>query len=320
MSEMAPLLALILAAADFGALHGYVFREAGGDPPRRPVTVELLDQDRSRHRQTARPDGSFAFEKVREGRYTVRARAGDFVLVEEVIAVAPGADNFAALMLPKRRAGVRTFGTVSVGHLAAQSDRALQKRLRQAATLAQRRDWAAAVRIYEEAVTAAAPADVWDALGLLYLHLGRQEDAWRAFEKAIQLDPAFLFPYAHLAAACLEGRRYRDLAAIASRALAVDPNWLTAHAFLAEAQAGLGQWEAAEHSAETASRLAAGRAPAPYLLLAKIRWARGDCTAARQHLQRYLELNTSARALPETARSQQMLSVCRGDSATDVPP
>jgi tetratricopeptide (TPR) repeat protein len=311
MSEMAPLLALVLAAADFGVLHGYVFREAGGDPPRRPVTVELLDQDRYRYRQTARPDGSFAFEKVREGRYTIRARAGDFVLVEDVLAVAPGTDNFAALMLPKRWAGARTFGTVSVGRLAAQSDRALQKKLRQAAELAQRRDWAAAARIYEEAAATGAPADVWDALGLLHLRLGRHEDAWRAFEKAIQLDPAFLFPYAHLAAAYLEGRHYRDLAAIASRALAADPNWLTGHAFLAEAQAGLGQWEAAEHSAETASRLAAGRAPAPYLLLAKIRWARGDCAAARKHLQRYIELNTSARALPETVRSIQILSACR---------
>jgi tetratricopeptide (TPR) repeat protein len=313
---MAALLGLALAAAELASLAGYVFREAGGEPPRRSVTLELVAEGRVRHRRQSGSDGSFRFEKVSPGPYALRARAGDFILTEEPVTVEAGRENFHALMLPKRWAGARTFGTVSVGRLAAQSDRSLQKALRQAAERAQHGDWAGAAALYEQAVARNAPADVWDALGLVYLRMGRKAEGLRALEKAIEADPGFLFPYAHLAGAYLEERRYREVAAVAGRALAADPNWLTGHALLAEAQAALGQWEAALEAAESAARIAAGRAPAPYLLLAKIHWARGDCTAARSHLEHYLRLNTSARGLPETARAFERLRACSGSVQT----
>ncbi len=303
--------ALLALAAELASLAGYVFREAGGEPPRRTVTVELAAEGRTRGRRQSRPDGSFLFDKVPPGVYTLRARAGDFILTEEPVTLEAGRENFHALMLPKRWAGARTFGTVSVDRLAAQADRTLQKALHRAAECAQRGDWAGAARLYEQATARNAPSDVWDALGLVYLRLDRRAEALGAFEKAIEADPGFLFPYAHLAAAYLEERRYREVAAVANRALAADANWLTGYAFLAEAQAGLGQWEAALQAAEAALRIGGGRAPAPYLLLAKIYWARGDCAAARVNLERYLGLNSSARRLPETVRSLEKLSACR---------
>jgi tetratricopeptide (TPR) repeat protein len=314
---MGLLFPLALAAAELASLAGYVFREAGGEPPRRPVTVELVVEGRVRQRRQCHQDGSFVFEKVPPGAYALRARAGDFILTEEPVSLQAGPNNFHALMLPKRWAGARTFATVSVDRLAAQADRTLQKALRRAAECAQRGDWTGAALLYEQAVARKAPADVWDALGLVYLRLDRRAEALRAFEKAIEADSGFLFPYAHLAGAYLEERRYQEVAAVAHRALAADPNWLTGHALLAEAQAGLAQWEAALQAAESASRAAAGRAPAPYLLLAKISWARGDCASARAHLERYLRLNSSARSLPETLRSLEKLSACRQQAASD---
>lgn len=309
----------MLAAAELASLAGYVFREAGGEPPRRTVTLELVAEGRVRHRRQSRPDGSFLFERVSPGSYALRARAGDFILTEEAVTLEAGRENFHALMLPKRWAGARTFGTVSVDRLAAQSDCALQRALRQAGERAQRGDWAGAAALYEQAVARNAPADVWDALGLVYFRLGRKAEALGALEKAIEADPGFLFPYAHLAEAYLEERRYPEVAAVAGRALAADPNWLTGHALLAEAQAALGEWEAALQSAESAARIAAGRAPAPYLLLAKIHWARGDCEAARRELQHYLRLNTSARNLPETVRALERLRTCSSGARRPEP-
>jgi len=299
-----------MAAVQSGVLEGYVFRETDGGPPRRPLTVELVDQGRARYRETTQADGAFRFKKVKDGRYTIRARFNDFVITEDVVTVASG-ENFAAVMLPKRRAGVQTFGMVTADQLAAQSNSELQKKLRQAARLAGRKDLAGAVRLYEEVVTAGAPADVWDALGLLYLHVDRKQDAFQAFEKALDVDPKYLLPYAHLAAVYLEERRYAELEAMANRALALDSEWLSGHAFLSEARAGMGHLEAAEKSAAKASALAHGKHPGLYLILARIRWARRDCAGARQHLERYLELNTSARALPETRTATEMVLACR---------
>jgi len=59
-----------------------------------------------------------------------------------------------------------------------------------------------------------------------------------------------------------------------------------------------------------ASELTQGKAPGPYLLLAKVRWARRDCAGALRHMERYLELKTSARELPEVLKSLEMLRAC----------
>jgi tetratricopeptide (TPR) repeat protein len=305
------LLSLAMAASQLGTLEGYVFREADGAPPRRPLTVELIEQGRTKYRKTTEADGDFVFSKVREGHYTIRARFSDFVIAEDAVTVTSGAKNFAAVMLPKRRAGARTFRTVTADQLAMQSDRDLQKKLRQAAGLMAKGDLVGAVRLYEQAAAAAgAQPEVWDGLGLLYFQMGRKDEAFHAFAKAMEQDPESLLPYAHLGTIYLEERRYKELLVVAKRALAIDSKWMTAYAFLGEAQANAGDLEAAQRSAATASELTRGRAPGPYLLLAKVRWARRDCAGARSHMERYLDLKTSARELPEVLKSLEMLRAC----------
>jgi len=305
------LLSLAMLAPQLGTLEGYVFREADGGPPRRPLTVELIEQGRTKYRKTTEADGDFVFRNVRQGTYAIRARFSDFVIAEDAVTVTSGGKNFAAVMLPKRRAGTRTFRTVTADQLAVQSDRDLQKKLRQAAALTAKGDLAAAIRLYEQAAaTPGAQPGVWDGLALLYFQMGRKDEAFHAFAKAMEQDPDFLLPYAQLGAVYLEERRYKELLAVAKRALAIDSKWMTAHAFLGEAQANAGELEAAQRSAETASELTRGRAPGPYLLLAKVRWARRDCAGARRHMERYLELKTSARELPEMLKSLEMLRAC----------
>ncbi len=305
------LLSLAMVAPQLETLEGYVFRETDGGPPRRPVTVELIEQGRTKYRKTTEADGSFVFRNVRQGAYAIRARFSDFVIAEDAVTVTSGGKNFAAVMLPKRRAGARTFRTVTADQLAVQSDRDLQKKLRQAAGLMAKGDLAGAVRLYEQAAAAAgAQPGVWDGLALLYFQMGRKDEAFHAFAKAMEQDPDYLLPYTHLGTIYLEERKYKELLVVAKRALAIDSKWMTAYTFLGEAQANAGDLEAAQRSAEIASELTQGRAPGPYLLLAKVRWARRDCAGALRHMERYLELKTSARELPEVVKSLEMLRAC----------
>ena len=300
-----------MVAPQLGTLEGYVFRETDGGPPRRPLTVELVEQGRTKYRKTTEDDGSFVFRNVRQGAYAIRARFSDFVIADDAVTVTSGGKNFATVMLPKRRAGARTFRTVTADQLAVQSDRDLQKTLRQAGGLVAKGDLAGAVQLYEQASAAAgAQPDVWDGLALLYFQMGRKDEAFRAFAKAMDQDPNYLLPYTHLGTIYSEERKYKELLVVAKRALAIDSKWMTAHTFLGEAQASTGDLEGAQRSAETASELTQGRAPGPYLLLAKVRWARRDCAGALRHMERYLQLKTSAREIPQVVKSLEMLQAC----------
>jgi Tfp pilus assembly protein PilF len=304
------LLFFMMVAPQFGTLEGYVFGERDGGPPLRRLTVELIDQGRARYRETTEADGSFLFNKAQEGQYTIRVRFSDFIIVEEAVTVTSRGKNFAAVMLPKRWAGTRTFRAVTADQLTVESDRDLQDKLTKAVKMTAQRDFSGAIRLYEQAAESAGQADVWDGLGLLYLRVGRKDDAFHAFEKAINRDPEYLLAYAHVGAVYLEEQRYKELLTVAKRALAIDPKWLTGHAFLGEALVKTGDLEGAQRAAETASQLVRGKASAPYLLLAKVRWAQRDCAGARKDMERYLELNTSVRELPETAKSLEMLQKC----------
>jgi len=304
------LLHLAIAAAQAGTLSGYVFRETDGNPPRRLMTVELSDGDRTRYRETTEAGGMFVFRKVQGGRYTIRVRFGDFVVVENQVTVTSSGKNFAAVMLPKRRVSARDFRAVTADQLASQSNRTLQKSLRKAARLVAQHDLSGAAQVYEQAAAAGATADLWDTLGLLYLQMGKKDESIRAFEKAIAQDPEYLFPYAHLGWFYQEDRQYSKLLELANRALVADPQWMTAHAFLGEARAGTGDSGAALQSAQRASALVQGKAAGPYLLMAKVRYFRQDCAGARKDVERYLELNTSARELPGTAKLLELLKAC----------
>ncbi|MBS1214983.1 MAG: Tetratricopeptide repeat [Proteobacteria bacterium] len=313
---MTPLiLHLALAAAQAGTLSGYVFRETDGNPPRRPMTVELSDGDRTRYRETTEAGGMFMFRKVQEGHYTIRVRFGDFVAVDDRITVTGSGNNFAAVMLPKRRAKSQDFRAVTADRLASQSNGKLRKSLRKAAKLVARHDLSGAVRLYEQVAAVDATADLWDTLGLLYLQMGRKDDSIHAFEKAISQDPEYLLPYAHLGWFYQQERRYNELLKLAGRALAADPQWMTAHALLGEARVGTGDLEAALQSVQRASALVQGKAAGPYLLMAELRYLHQDCAGARIELGRYLELNTSARGLPGTAKLLELLRGCRRDGA-----
>ena len=148
-------------------------REMGG-PPLRRLTVELIDQGRAKYRETTEADGSFVFNKVQEGHYTIRVRFSDFIIVEEAVTVTSPGKNFAAVMLPKRWAGARTFRTVTANQLAVQSNRDLQEKLTKAVKLTNERNFAGAIRLYEQAAEARAQTDLWNGLDCSILVWGER--------------------------------------------------------------------------------------------------------------------------------------------------
>ena len=136
------LLFFMMAAPQLGTLEGYVFGERDGGPPLRRLTVELIDQGRAKYRETTEADGSFLFNKVQEGHYTIRVRFSDFIIAEQTVTVTSLGKNFAAVMLPKRWAGTRTFRSVTADQLAVDSNRGLQEKLTKAVKLTNQGDFA----------------------------------------------------------------------------------------------------------------------------------------------------------------------------------
>jgi DNA-binding winged helix-turn-helix (wHTH) protein/Flp pilus assembly protein TadD len=94
---------------------------------------------------------------------------------------------------------------------------------------------------------------------------GRYEEAVRAAERAVALDPEAYFVRADLAFFYLSAGRDEEAAASCRRVLAVAPDFLPAHAYLLMAAERMQRWpEAAEAAQALGRRLAAGDARPPF--------------------------------------------------------
>ncbi len=220
------------AAAQTGAVEGQVFWEADGSPPRFWVTVELEREGKVRHRQRASRDGRFAFRKVPAGSYTLLARFREIVFVRDGVVVSAGGPNFAVLMLPKLRAEVLAFATVSYDQLRQWASRESQKRFREAERRLERGDADGAVALLQEIQASTSSAGALDLLGLLHLRQGRRQEGRALLEQAIARDPKYLFPYSRLVPHLLAEGGHREAAAVARRALVVDREWAMGHLIL----------------------------------------------------------------------------------------
>lgn len=89
---------------------------------------------------------------------------------------------------------------------------------------AYRKKWDEAVRHFKEAVREyRLHAGAWHELGDVYEHLGRSDDAVRAWERALEADPRFLKPALRLIAVALVNQRWDDAFARTTRLLELNP-------------------------------------------------------------------------------------------------
>lgn len=146
-------------------------------------------------------------------------------------------------------------------------------------------------------------AEALSDLGRLYLEKGRNDEAARLLQQAIEADPRFVPPYFNLAYLAGEQRDWTRMADLSERALALNPyEYPTAYFYDAIGNYNLHSLDAAEKSARMARRLDSQyHTPSIDYLLANILLQRDDYAGAAEHLQSFLKHRTTG-AEAESAR------------------
>ncbi len=132
-------------------------------------------------------------------------------------------------------------------------------------------------------------------MGLIHRRQNQLEQAQQMFQKAIEVDPRWVYSYLNLATLQLQQNSYKDLLQTTNRALELNSALAPAHYFSAMAYAGLGDLARAEKDALAA---AGGpdheKVPQAHLLLARLYERRGATSEALAQLKLYLKENPHA--------------------------
>lgn len=156
----------------------------------------------------------------------------------------------------------------------------------------------AAILEFQDAVTAAPKfADGWHALGVAYANTGKLELAKDAFAKAVEASPKLLTAYVALTRTCLQLRDWQCAADNADRFIKLDLKRQYSEIYLHQAVARfqLKDLPGAEQSANEMIRLdPPHRFPRAEYVLGRILEEKGDVEGAREHMMKYLSLETKA--------------------------
>ena len=175
--------------------------------------------------------------------------------------------------------------------------------------------WAAAQKQFERAVAIYPEyAGAWSDLGEVLHKQSQAEQARAAWQHALDADPKYIKPYLQLTRLDLEEKRIEDAAALAERALAMNPVEFPAIYFYhAAATYALKRFEAAEKSARRTIDLDSHHEfPRAELLLGSVLAAKGDRAGAVEHLKKYLELWPKA---PDIVQVNEAISQLESSSA-----
>jgi VWFA-related protein len=176
------------------------------------------------------------------------------------------------------------------------------------------------------AVVEAAPkfAPGWAALGTVCSNLGKSEDARKALERAIELDPKPLAPYLALAHAQIDLKDWKAAAATAQLLIARDSKhvYVDAHFLSAVALYQMHDFDNALVRIGDAIRLDKLRElPRAEYVLGLILEAKNDYPAAAQHMRTYLQQHPRAKdAAQVTERISNLGKAPLADLSTELTP
>jgi len=165
------------------------------------------------------------------------------------------------------------------------------------------RNWAAAegpLRAVVEAAPVFAPG--WAALGSISANLGKPEDARKALQRAVELDPKPFPPYLSLAHAQIELKDWKAAAATAESLISRDTKHVYVEAYFISALSlyQLHDLDNALSRINDAIRLdKMHELPRAEYVLGLIFEARSDYAAAEQHLRTYVEQHPRAKDLAQ---------------------
>ncbi len=136
-------------------------------------------------------------------------------------------------------------------------------------------------------------AEAWHALGVVDERLQKPADAREAYEQALKANPKFLQPYVTLAALCIKTKDWDCTATTAAAGLKADAKHVYPELYIHQAVA---QYEhkdlsGAESSIQQAIQLDTyHHHPREEYVLGRILEAKGDTGGAKEHMEKYLQL------------------------------
>ncbi|HEY4088533.1 MAG TPA: VWA domain-containing protein [Bryobacteraceae bacterium] len=177
--------------------------------------------------------------------------------------------------------------------------RAVSRTWNQAVNLALARNWAAAEAPLRSVVERAPKfAAGWSALGILYSNLNKPEDARKALERAIELDPQPLSPYMGLVTAEISLKDWKAAEGTARTLIAADKKhvYIEANLMLGVALYQLREFDNALAAVNDAMRLdKLHQLPRAEYMEGLILEAKGDLSGAGQHLRDYVQQHPHAK-------------------------
>ena len=155
-------------------------------------------------------------------------------------------------------------------------------------------------------------------LGDIYVDLGRNEEAKKLYQQAIEADPHFLPPYFGLAVLAAREKDWKSVAELSERALSLNAyEYPVAYFYDAAANYNLHNYDRAEKSARAGQRLdSQHRLPRIDLILANILVQRGDLASAAEQLRSFLN---HAQPGPEADAAREMLAGTESRLAAAAP-
>jgi tetratricopeptide (TPR) repeat protein len=140
-------------------------------------------------------------------------------------------------------------------------------------------------------------AEGWHALGVIDERLQKPADAREAYEQALKANPKFLQPYVTLAALCIKTKDWDCAAKTAADGIKADTKRSYPELYIHQAVAQYEHKElsGAESSVQQAIQLDGyHHHPREEYVLGRILEAKGDTAAAKEHMEKYLQLAPNA--------------------------
>jgi tetratricopeptide (TPR) repeat protein len=140
-------------------------------------------------------------------------------------------------------------------------------------------------------------AEGWHALGVVDERLERHPDAREAYEQALKLNPKLLQPYVTLAALCIKTKDWDCAAKTAADGIKADNKHAYPELYMHQAvvQYERKDLSGAESSVQQAIQLDQyHHHPREEWVLGRILEAKGDAGAAKQHMEKYIQLAPTA--------------------------
>jgi len=155
-------------------------------------------------------------------------------------------------------------------------------------------------------------AQAWSRLGEVLEQQSQPEKAADACQHALKADPKYIRPYLQLLRLAVAGKRMEDAAALADRAIQLDPvEFPGIFYYAAVANYELKHAGVAERAVRRAIELdKAHEYPAAEALLGKVLADKGDSRGALEHFTKYVQLAPKAGDVP--AIRQRMAELQRG--------